>query len=83
MIDLHVILAMPADLSIESHEVLDDFQLLIEDAVSITDKVVVSSRCSRLNDSRANRMVDAVNARLKGQVEGFGFYLCQPCQQLL
>ena len=61
-----------ADLSIESLEVLEDFQLLIEDAVSITDEVVVSSLCPRLDDSRANRMVDAVNAWLQGLVEGLG-----------
>ena len=61
-----------ADLSIESLEVLEDFQLLIEDAVSITDEVVVSSLCPRLDDSRAKIMVDAVNAWLQGLVEGLG-----------
>ena len=53
-----------------TQEVLDDFQLLIEDAMSVTDEVVVSSLCPRLDDSRANRMVDTVNARLQGLVEG-------------
>ena len=51
---------------------LDDFQLLIEDAMSVTDEVVVSSLCPRLDDSRANRMVVTVNARLQGLVEGLG-----------
>ena len=53
-----------------TQEVLDDFQLLIEDAMSVTDEVVVSSLCPRLDDSRANRMVDTVNARLQRLVEG-------------
>ena len=61
-----------ADHSIESQEVLDDFQLLIEDAMSVTDEVVVLSLGPRLDGSRANRMVDTVNARLQGLVEGLG-----------
>ena len=62
-----------ADLSIESQEVLDDFQLLIEDAMSVTDEVVVLSLGPRLDGSRANRMVDTVNARFQGLVKGLYF----------
>ena len=40
--------------------------------MSVTDEVVVSSLCPRLDDSRANRMVDTVNARLQGLVGGPG-----------
>ena len=54
-----------ADLSLETSDVLEEFRPLLEAAVARADVVSVSALCPRLDGTRVQTMVDAVNVGLE------------------
>ena len=54
-----------ADLSLETSDVLEEFRPLLEAAVARSDVVSVSALCPRLDGTRVQTMVEAVNVGLE------------------
>ena len=59
-----------ADISLEASDVLDVFRPLLEAAVARADVVSVSALCPRLDGTRLQTMVEAVNVGLEQLAEG-------------